>query len=747
MDDEQKRNLCRIGITSVLLIIYALLPLEGVVQFLAYLAAFFLIGYDVLFKAVRGMVRGRALDENLLMAVASVGAIVLAVYEGEGYTESVAVMLFYQIGEWFEDYAVDRSRKDITGLMDIRPDYANLEEDGRLKRVSPEQVPVGAVIVVEPGEKIPLDGIVAEGEARLDTVALTGESLPRRVQAGDAVISGCINEDGVLRIRTTKEFSQSTASRILALVEDAGSRKARAENFITRFARVYTPIVVGAAVALAFLPPLIRIFALGMPASWETWIYRALVFLVISCPCALVISIPLGFFAGIGGASRKGVLVKGANYLETLADVDTVVFDKTGTLTKGVFKVTAVHPEHIDAHELLHLAAHVERYSRHPIAASLKAAYPDEADDCDVRDVRELAGKGAEAYVNGRMVAVGNSKLMDSLGVPWHPCEKTGTIVHVAVDGKYMGHVVISDVIKEHSAAAIRALKRNGIRRTVMLTGDEHRTAEEVGRTLQLDEVYSELLPQDKVAKVEALLSEENARGKKGRLAFVGDGINDAPVLSRADVGIAMGALGSDAAIEAADIVLMDDDPLKIPVAQKIARKTLRIVRFNIVFAIGVKALVLVLGALGLAGMWAAIFADTGVLILCVLNAMRALLAGGEISESAQTKPRVKHRAEGGASTPSDAVRPSATQGQDSPDREYTYRIDVDCANCAEKMEHAANQTPGVKKATVNFMMLQMKVRFEQGRTPAEVMPRVRAACKKVDDDCEIFLPGKRQES
>ncbi len=747
MNDEQKKNLCRIGITSVLLIIYALLPLEGVVQFLAYLAAFFLIGYDVLFKAVRGMVKGRALDENLLMAVASVGAVVLAVYDGEGYTESVAVMLFYQIGEWFEDYAVNRSRRDITGLMDIRPDYANLEENGRLKKVSPEEVPVGATIVVEPGEKIPIDGIVADGTASLDTVALTGESLPHRVQAGDAVISGCINEDGVLRIRTTKEFSESTASRILALVEDAGSRKARAENFITRFARVYTPIVVGAAVALAFLPPLIRVFALGMPAGWENWIYRALVFLVISCPCALVISIPLGFFAGIGGASRKGVLVKGANYLETLADVDTVVFDKTGTLTKGVFKVTAVHPEHIDTHELLHLAAHVERYSKHPIAASLKAAYPDEADECEVRDVRELAGKGAEAHVNGRMVAVGNSKLMDSLGVSWHPCEKTGTIVHVAVDGEYMGHVVISDVIKEHSAAAIRALKQNGIRRTVMLTGDEHRTAEEVGRTLQLDEVYSELLPQDKVAKVEALLSEENARGKKGRLAFVGDGINDAPVLSRADVGIAMGALGSDAAIEAADIVLMDDDPLKIPVAQTIARKTLRIVRFNIVFAIGVKALVLVLGALGLAGMWAAIFADTGVLILCVLNPMRALLAGGEISESAQTKPRVKHRAEGGASTPPAAVRPSATQGQDSPDREYTYRIDVDCANCAEKMEHAANQTPGVKKATVNFMMLQMKVRFLKGASPEEVMPRVREACKRVEDDCEIFLPKKGQDS
>ena len=743
MDDEQKRNLCRIGITSALLIIYALLPLEGVVQFLAYLAAFFLIGYDVLFKAVRGMVKGRALDENLLMAVASVGAIVLAVYEGEGYTESVAVMLFYQIGEWFEDYAVDRSRKDITGLMDIRPDYANLEEDGRLKRVSPEQVPVGAVIVVEPGEKIPLDGIVAEGEARLDTVALTGESLPHRVQAGDAVISGCINEDGVLRIRTTKEFSESTASRILALVEDAGSRKARAENFITRFARVYTPIVVGAAVALAFLPPLIRVFALGMPAGWENWIYRALVFLVISCPCALVISIPLGFFAGIGGASRKGVLVKGANYLETLADVDTVVFDKTGTLTKGVFKVTAVHPEHIDAHELLHLAAHVERYSRHPIAASLKAAYPDEADECDVRDVRELAGKGAEAKVNGRAVAVGNSKLMDSLGVSWHPCEKSGTIVHVAVDGAYMGHIVISDVIKEHSAAAIRALKQNGIRRTVMLTGDEHRTAEEVGRTLQLDEVYSELLPQDKVAKVEALLSEENARGKKGRLAFVGDGINDAPVLSRADVGIAMGALGSDAAIEAADIVLMDDDPLKIPVAQTIARKTLRIVRLNIVFAIGVKALVLVLGALGLAGMWAAIFADTGVLILCVLNAMRALLAGGKISEKAQAKPGKKHPAENDAPAHSTAAPLAVPQGAAASDREYTYRIDVDCANCAEKMENAANQTPGVKKATVNFMMLQMKVRFEQGEKPDEVMPRVRAACKKVEDDCEIFLPEK----
>ena len=626
MNKKQKKNLIRIAASAVLILVIGQLGLQGLPRLIAYLVPYLIVGYDILYKAGRGVVRRQPLDECLLMAVATLGALALAIYEDGDYTEAIAVMLFYQVGEWFQSYAIGKSRRDITELMDIRPDYANVAgENGALHRVDPDEVAVGTVITVQPGEKIPIDGVVVSGASALNTVALTGESLPRDVAAGDEVLSGCINVSGVLHVRTTKEFDESTASKILELVEDASSRKSRAEQFITRFARVYTPAVVGAAAALAVLPPLVRVLALGAAPEWGTWLYRALTFLVVSCPCALVISIPLSFFAGLGGASRAGVLVKGSNYLEALADVTSVVFDKTGTLTKGVFEVAAVHPETIAEKELLHLAAHVERYSTHPIAASLRSAYPGEADGCTVEDVEEIAGQGVRARVNGHIVCVGNAKLMEGLGVSWHPCHKTGTIVHVAMDGTYMGHIVVADVPKPHAAAAIAALRAQGVRHTLMLTGDGRATAAEVAQTLGLDDYACELLPADKVARLEALLA-----AKRGGVAFVGDGINDAPVLARADVGIAMGALGSDAAIEAADIVLMDDDPLKIAVARRIARQTMRIVRENIVFSIGVKILVLLLCAVGLANMWAAIFADVGVMVLAVLNAMRALFAGGK---------------------------------------------------------------------------------------------------------------------
>lgn len=630
MNREQKEKFIRILLAAVLLLVIGQLPLHGVPRLLAYLVPYLLVGYGVLREAAEGLMKREPFDENLLMAVATLGALVLAIYEDGDYNEAIAVMLFYQVGELFESYAVGKSRRDITSLMDIRPDYANIEREGRLVQVAPAEVAVGTTIVVQPGEKVPIDGVITEGMSQLDTVALTGESVPRTVHAGDEALSGCINTSGLLRIRTSKAFGESTASKILQLVEAAGSRKAQAENFITRFARIYTPVVVYAAIALAILPPLVRMGILGAPAEWGTWIYRALTFLVISCPCALVISIPLSFFAGLGGASRQGVLIKGANYLEMLAHTDTFVFDKTGTLTKGVFQVTDLHPEMIEERKLLHLAAHVERFSRHPIALSLKQAFAHENDGCEVSEVQEIAGQGVTALVNGHRVAVGNAKLMEAMGAQWHPCEKKGTIVHVAMDGSYIGHIVIADVVKEHAAEAIAALHRGGARRTVMLTGDSREAAEDVAAQLGIDTVCSELLPADKVAKVEEILAEQEAGGRH-KLAFVGDGINDAPVLARADVGVAMGAMGSDAAIEAADVVLMDDDPAKLPVARRIARKTMRIVNQNIWGSIGIKVLVLVLSAVGLANMWAAIFADVGVMVIAVLNAMRALLSGGQL--------------------------------------------------------------------------------------------------------------------
>ena len=630
MNREQKEKFIRILLAAVLLLVIGQLPLHGVPRLLAYLVPYLLVGYGVLREAAEGLMKREPFDENLLMAVATLGALVLAIYEDGDYNEAIAVMLFYQVGELFESYAVGKSRRDITSLMDIRPDYANIERKGRLVQVAPDAVAVGTTIVVQPGEKVPIDGVITEGMSQLDTVALTGESVPRTVHAGDEALSGCINTSGLLRIRTSKAFGESTASKILQLVEAAGSRKAQAENFITRFARIYTPVVVYAAIALAILPPLVRMGILGAPAEWGTWIYRALTFLVISCPCALVISIPLSFFAGLGGASRQGVLIKGANYLEMLAHTDTFVFDKTGTLTKGVFQVTDLHPEMIEERELLHLAAHVERFSRHPIALSLKQAFAHATDGCEVSEVQEIAGQGVTALVNGHRVAVGNAKLMEAMGAQWHPCEKKGTIVHVAMDGSYIGHIVIADVVKEHAAEAIAALHRGGARRTVMLTGDSREAAEDVAAQLGIDTVCSELLPADKVAKVEEILAEQEAGGRH-KLAFVGDGINDAPVLARADVGVAMGAMGSDAAIEAADVVLMDDDPAKLPVARRIARKTMRIVNQNIWGSIGIKVLVLVLSAVGLANMWAAIFADVGVMVIAVLNAMRALLSGGPL--------------------------------------------------------------------------------------------------------------------
>ena len=614
--------LARILVSAVLMIGLQFLPVKGYIRFVLYLIPYLIIGYDILSKAFKGIKNRQPFDESLLMAVATVGAIVIALYGDGDYTEAIAVMLFYQIGEWFQSYAVGKSRRNISDLMDIRPDYANIEVNGQLEQADPDEVEIGSVIIVRPGEKVPIDGIVMEGNSALNTSALTGESLPRDVAEGDEIVSGCINMTGVLKIKTTKEFGESTVSKILDLVENASSRKSKSEEFITKFARIYTPAVVYSAAALAVLPPLVRMLGMGLPADWGTWIYRALTFLVISCPCALVISIPLSFFAGIGGASNAGVLVKGSNYLETLSQTKCVVFDKTGTLTQGVFEVNEVHHNEMDREQLLEYAALAESSSSHPISRSLQRAYGKEIDRSRVTDVREISGNGVMAKVDGIEVAAGNAKLMDKLGVKWIDCHQAGTIVHMAAGGTYAGHIVISDVEKPHAKEAIRALRSAGIEKTVMLTGDSRKVAEHVAAELEIDEVYAELLPGDKVAKVEELLEQKTNRGK---LAFVGDGINDAPVLTRADIGIAMGAMGSDAAIEAADIVLMDDDPMKIAKAIKISRKCLRIVYENIWFAIGVKVICLVLGAVGIANMWLAIFADVGVMIIAVLNAIRTL--------------------------------------------------------------------------------------------------------------------------
>ena len=623
MSKKQKKMLVRIIAAAVLLIVLNFIPATGIVRFILYLVPYLVIGYDILLKALKGIKNRQVFDENFLMAVATVGAIALALYDRSGdYTEAVAVMLFYQVGEWFQSYAVGKSRRNISELMDIRPDYANVERDGRLEKVDPDEVEIGSVIVVQPGEKVPIDGIIIEGSSSLNTSALTGESLPRDAKAGDEIISGCINMTGVLKIRTTKEFGESTVSRILDLVENASSRKSRSEDFISKFARVYTPAVCYAALALAFLPPLVRMFALGLPADWGTWIYRALTFLVISCPCALVISIPLSFFAGIGGASNAGVLVKGSNYLETLSQTKIVVFDKTGTLTQGVFEVNGIHHNKLEDEKLIEYAALAESASSHPISRSLQKAYGKEIDRSRVTDIKEISGGGVIARVDGAEVAAGNDKLMNQLGIPYINCHSVGTIIHMAVNGTYAGHIVISDVVKPHSKEAVQALKAAGVRQTVMLTGDARKVADQVASELGLDSVYSELLPEDKVNKVEELLKNKPENAK---LAFVGDGINDAPVLGRADIGIAMGAMGSDAAIEAADVVLMDDDPLKIAKAIRISRKCLRIVYQNIIFAIGIKLICLVLGAMGIANMWLAIFADVGVMIIAVLNAIRAL--------------------------------------------------------------------------------------------------------------------------
>ena len=622
MTKKQKKMLSRILITAVMLAALYFLPVTGWPRLALYLAAYLVIGYDILKKAGQGILNGRVFDENFLMAVATVGAFALAIYEKSGdYNEAIAVMLFYQIGELFQSYAVGKSRKNISALMDIRPDYANVERDGQLVQVDPDEVAVGTVIVVQPGEKVPIDGVVVEGSSTLNTSALTGESLPRDAREGDEIISGCINMTGLLKIRTTKAFGESTVSKILELVENSSSRKSRSEDFIAKFARVYTPAVCYSALALAVLPPVIRLIG-GMDGQWEQWVYRALTFLVTSCPCALVVSIPLSFFAGIGGASKEGVLIKGSNYLETLSQVKTVVFDKTGTLTKGVFEVTAVHHSDMDESKLLEYAALAECASSHPISRSLQRAYGKAIDRSRVTDIQEISGHGVTACVDGHTVAAGNSKLMTQLNIPYHDCHSVGTIIHMAVDGQYAGHIVISDVVKPHAREALAQLHKAGVSRTVMLTGDAKKVAEAVAAELGVDEVHSELLPGDKVAQVEALLAQQKGRDK---LAFVGDGINDAPVLSRADIGIAMGAMGSDAAIEAADIVLMDDDPAKISKAIKISRKCIGIVYQNIVFALAVKFACLALVAVGLADMWAAIFADVGVMVLAVLNAIRAL--------------------------------------------------------------------------------------------------------------------------
>ena len=623
MNKKQKKMLIRILLSGAMLTALQFAPVTGILRFVLYLVPYFIIGYDILLKALKGIRNRQVFDECFLMAVATVGAIALALYEKSGdYTEAIAVMLFYQIGEWFQSYAVGKSRRNISDLMDIRPDYANMERDGKLEKVDPDEVEAGSVIVVQPGEKVPIDGVITEGISSLNTSALTGESLPRDVKPGDEIVSGCINMTGVLKIRTTREFGESTVSKILDLVENASSRKSKSEDFISKFARIYTPAVCYAALALAFLPPLVRLAVLGLSPDWGSWIYRALTFLVISCPCALVISIPLSFFAGIGGASRAGILVKGSNYLETLSQTKIVVFDKTGTLTQGVFEVSGIHHSQMEEEKLVEYAALAESASSHPISRSLRRAYGGEIDRSRVTDIQEISGNGVIARVDGQEVAAGNDKLMDRLGISYIPCHSAGTIIHMAIDGAYAGHIVISDVVKPHSKDAIQALKRAGVHKTVMLTGDAKKAADLVAGELGLDEVYSELLPSGKVEKVEALLRE---KPEKARLAFVGDGINDAPVLGRADIGIAMGAMGSDAAIEAADVVLMDDDPMQIAKAIKISRKCLGIVYQNIAFAIGVKLICLALGAVGIASMWLAIFADVGVMILAVLNAIRAL--------------------------------------------------------------------------------------------------------------------------
>ena len=623
MKAKQKKMLIRIIIASVLLIALALSPVTGYLRLALFLIPYFIVGYDILLKAAKGFTNGRIFDENLLMTVATLGAIAIALYDNTGdYTEAVAVMLFYQIGEWFQGYAVGKSRKNISELMDIRPDYANIEKDGQLIKVDPDEVQIGDIIVVQPGEKVPIDGVVIEGESSLNTSALTGESLPRSVSVDDEITSGCINLSGLLKIRTTKLFGDSTVSQILELVENASSRKSRSEAFITRFARVYTPIVFFSALALAVIPPLVRLLGMGLDAQWDDWIYRSLVFLVISCPCALVISIPLSFFAGIGGASNQGILVKGSNFLENLSETKVLVFDKTGTLTEGVFEVVAIHHNKLEEKKLLELAALAESASSHPISKSLQKAYGLPLNRDRVKDIHEISGQGVVAKIDDMEVAAGNEKLMKSLNVEAIACHSVGTIVHIAINGEYHGHIVISDRIKAHAKETIRAVKKAGIQKTVMLSGDSRKVAEHVAKELGIDEVRSELMPADKVRIVEELLEQNKSRGK---LAFVGDGINDAPVLSRADIGIAMGAMGSDAAIEAADVVLMDDDPLKIAKGIKISRKCLAIVKENIWFAIGIKVACLILGAFGIANMWMAIFADVGVMILAILNAMRAL--------------------------------------------------------------------------------------------------------------------------
>ncbi len=623
MNKKQKKMMTRIIIAAVLLVVLHFIPITGIPRFICYLAIYLEIGYDILKKAFKGIKNGQVFDENFLMALATVGAFGLAVYEKSGdYNEAIAVMLFYQIGELFQSYAVGKSRRNISELMDIRPDYANIEKDGKLEQVDPDEVEIGSVIVVQPGEKVPIDGVIIEGSTTLNTSALTGESLPRNAKTGDEIISGCINMTGVLRIRTTKEFGESTVSRILELVENSSSRKSRSENFISKFARYYTPAVCYGALALALLPPIVNLLFLHNPAQWGQWVYRALTFLVISCPCALVISIPLSFFAGIGGASNAGVLVKGSNYLETLAQTKYVVFDKTGTLTKGVFEVAGVHHNTMEEAKILEYAALAESFSTHPISRSLKTAYGKEIDQNRVTDVEEISGNGVTAKVDGVSVAVGNAKLMKRIGVEAVECHQVGTVIHVAINGAYAGHILIADVPKPTSKEAIANLKKHGIKETVMLTGDIDKVAQQVAGELGVDHVYSELLPADKVTKVEELLAKKTAKEK---LAFVGDGINDAPVLSRADIGIAMGALGLDAAIEAADVVLMDDDPQKIVKAIRIAKKCMRIVYENIYFAIGIKVICLILGAVGIANMWVAIFADVGVMVIAVLNAIRTL--------------------------------------------------------------------------------------------------------------------------
>lgn len=623
MTKKQKKMLIRIIIAAVLLIALNFIPVKGILRMILFLIPYLVIGYDILKKAGKGILNRQVFDENFLMAVATIGAIAIAIYDRSGnFNEAVAVMLFYQIGELFQSYAVGKSRRNISELMDIRPDYANIEQDGKLEKVDPDEVEIGTVIVVQPGEKVPIDGIVIEGTSTLNTSALTGESLPRETKVGDEIISGCINMTGVLKIRTIKEFGESTVSKILELVENSTSRKSRSEDFISKFAKYYTPVVCYGALALAILPPLVRMLAMGAAPQWDMWIYRALTFLVISCPCALVISIPLSFFAGIGGASHEGVLVKGSNYLEAMSQTKYVVFDKTGTLTKGVFEVNGVHHSEMEEEKLLEYAALAESASSHPISRSIQRAYGKEIDRTRVSEIEEISGNGVTAKVDGKLVAAGNDKLMKRLGITPIACHSAGTIIHIAIDGKYMGHILISDVEKPTSKEAIRALKSAGIEKAVMLTGDAKRVADQVAEKLGLDEVYSELLPSDKVAQVERLLAE---KPEKAKLAFVGDGINDAPVLGRADIGIAMGAMGSDAAIEAADVVLMDDDPKKIAKAIRISRKCMRIVYENIYFALGIKAVCLILGALGIANMWMAIFADVGVMVIAVLNAIRAL--------------------------------------------------------------------------------------------------------------------------